>query len=100
MRKTRPSVPFDDEADAVALVQDALELGDSVGAGPLEGDLVGDADDLHGSGVAGDLAVGDGDHVVQTQSLSCGEGGAEEQCDAISVDRLIIIIIIYNLIYF
>lgn len=64
-------IPFHDEADAMALVQDAFELGHSVGAGSLEGDLVGDADDLHGTGVAGYLAVGDRHHVVETQSLSC-----------------------------
>ena len=56
--------PFDDEADPVALVQDAFELGDAVGAGSLEGDLVGDADDLHGPWVAGYFAVGDRHHVI------------------------------------
>lgn len=55
----------------MALLQDALELGDPVGAGPLEGDLVGDADDLHGAGVTCYLAVGDGHHVIETQGLRC-----------------------------
>lgn len=66
-----PPSPFDHEADGVALVQDALQLGDAVRARPLEGDLVRDADDLHGSRVAGDFAVGDRHHVIQTQSLRC-----------------------------
>lgn len=48
----------------MALVQDAFELGNSVGAGSLEGDLVGDANDLHGSRVAGYFAVGDRHHVI------------------------------------
>lgn len=68
------SRPFDDEADPVALVQDALELGNAVGAGPLEGDLVGNADDLHRSGVARDLPVGNRNHVIQAQRLGCGGG--------------------------
>lgn len=68
---TRASLPFDDEADCVALLQDALELGDPVGAGPLEGNLVGDADDLHGAGVTCYLAVGDRHHVIETQGLRC-----------------------------
>lgn len=55
----------------MALVQDALQLGDPVGAGSLEGDLVRDADDLHGPRVAGDFTVGDRHHVIQTQSLGC-----------------------------
>lgn len=63
------SSPFDYEADPVALVQDAFELGDSVGAGSLEGDLVRDADDLHRSRIAGYFAVGHRHHVVQTQGL-------------------------------
>lgn len=63
-------LPFDDEADPVALVQDALELWNAVGAGSLEGDLVRDADDLHGPGVTRYFAVGDGHHVIQTQGLS------------------------------
>lgn len=48
----------------MAFVQDAFELGNSVGAGSLEGDLVGDADDLHGPRVAGDFAVGYRHHVI------------------------------------
>lgn len=48
----------------MALVQDAFELWNSVGAGPLEGDLVRDADDLHGPGVARYFAVGDRHHVI------------------------------------
>lgn len=55
----------------MALLQDALELGDPVGAGPLEGNLVGDADDLHGAGVTCYLAVGDRHHVIETQGLRC-----------------------------
>lgn len=57
-------LPFDNEADSVALVQDAFELGNSIGAGSLEGDLVRDADDLHGPRVAGYFAVGDRHHVI------------------------------------
>lgn len=55
----------------MALVQDAFELGHAVRARPLEGDLVGDADDLHGSRVTGDFTVRDGDHVIQAQRLGC-----------------------------
>ena len=66
------TLPFDDEADGVPLVQDALELGHAVRARPLEGDLVGDAEDLHGARVARDLPVWDRDHVVQTQCLRWG----------------------------
>lgn len=58
------SLPFDYEADSVALVQDAFELGNSIRARPLEGNLVGNADDLHGPWVAGDFAVGDRHHVI------------------------------------
>lgn len=54
----------------MAFVQDALELGNAVGAGPLERDLVGDPDDLYGAGVARYFTVGDRDHVIQPQSLS------------------------------
>lgn len=57
----------------MAFVQDAFEFGDSVGAGSLEGDLVGDADDLYSSGVAGDFAVGYRHHVIKTQGLSWRE---------------------------
>lgn len=56
--------PFDYEADSVALIQDALELWDSVGAGSLEGDLVWDAYDLHGPWITGYFAVGDRHHVI------------------------------------
>lgn len=48
----------------MALVQDAFELWNSVSAGPLEGDLVRDANDLHGPGVARYFAVGDRHHVI------------------------------------
>lgn len=57
-------LPFDNEADSMALVQDALELGNSIGAGSLEGDLVRDANDLYGPWVAGYFAVGDRHHVI------------------------------------
>ena len=57
-------LPFDNEADSMALVQDAFELGNSVGAGSLEGDLVGNANDLHGPWVAGYFAVGNRHHVI------------------------------------
>lgn len=57
-------LPFDDEADPVALVQDAFELGNSICAGSLEGDLVRDADDLHGPWVTGYFAIGDRHHVI------------------------------------
>lgn len=70
MKAPRELLPFDNEADPVALVQDALELWNAVGAGPLERDLVGDADDLHSPGVARYFAVGDGHHVIETQRLS------------------------------
>lgn len=63
------SLPFNDEADLVALLQNALELGNAVGARPLEGNLVRDADNLHRLGVAGDLPVRNRNHVVQTQRL-------------------------------
>ena len=62
-------LPLNDKVDAVPLLQDPLQLGNSVGAGALEGDLVWDAHDLHGLRVAGDLPVGDGDHVVQAQGF-------------------------------
>lgn len=61
--------PFNDESYSVALVQDAFELGHAICARPLEGDLIWDADDLHGSRVAGDFAVGDRHHVIETKSL-------------------------------
>ncbi len=48
----------------MALVEDPFELGNAVGAGSLEGDLVGDADDLHSPGVAGYFAVRDRHHVI------------------------------------
>lgn len=71
--------PFDNEADPVALVQDAFEFGDPVGAGPLEGDLVGNTDDLHGPRVTRYLTVGDRHHVVQTQGLSWGQEPATNE---------------------
>lgn len=74
---TRP-VPLNDEVDAVPLLQDPLQLGDPVGAGTLKGDLVRDAHDLHGLRVAGDLSVGDGDHVVQAQGFRWGSNGKAE----------------------
>ena len=58
------TLPFDYEANPVALVQDALELGNSVGTWSLEGDLVWDAYDLHSPRVAGYFAVGDRHHVI------------------------------------
>lgn len=70
--------PFDNEADPVAFVQDALELWNAVGAGPLERDLVGNADDLHGPGVTRYFTVGDGHHVIEPQRLGCGWGGRKE----------------------
>lgn len=57
-------LPFDYEADSVTFIQDAFELGNSVGAWSLEGDLVWDADDLHGPRIAGDFAVGDRHHMI------------------------------------
>lgn len=57
-------LPFDNEADSMAFVQDAFELGNAVSAGSLEGDLVRDANDLHGPWVAGYFAVGDRHHVI------------------------------------
>jgi len=62
-------LPFDDEANGVPLVQDALQLGHAVRARPLEGDLVRDAEDLHRPRVARDLPVWHRNHVVQTQGL-------------------------------
>lgn len=56
----------------MALVQDALELRNAVGAGPLERDLIGNADDLHGPGVTRYFTVGDGHHVIEPQGLGCG----------------------------
>lgn len=56
--------PLDDKVDVVPLLQDPLEFGDAVGAGPFEGDFVRDADDFHRLGVARDLPIWDGDHVV------------------------------------
>lgn len=62
-------LPLDDESYSVALVQDAFKLGYSVRARPLEGDLIWDADDLHGSRIAGDFAVGNRHHVIKTKRL-------------------------------
>lgn len=70
--------PFDNEADPVAFVQDALELWNAIGAGPLERDLVGNTDDLHGPGVTCDFTVGDRHHVIEPQRLSCGKEGEEK----------------------
>lgn len=56
--------PLDDKVDVVPLLQDPLEFGDAIGARPFEGDFVRDADDFHRLGVARDLPVWDGDHVV------------------------------------
>lgn len=66
--------PFDNEADPVAFVQDALELWNAIGAGPLERDLVGNTDDLHGPGVTCYFTVGDRHHVIEPQRLGCGKG--------------------------
>lgn len=83
---THPA-PLNDEVDAVPLLQDPLQLGNSVGAGTLEGDLVRDAHDLHGLRVAGNLPVGDGHHVVQSQGFrwkamaklkAAGHAGAQD----------------------
>lgn len=63
-------IPFDDEADSMALVQDAFKLGDAISAGSFEGDLIGDAYDLHGTWITGYFAVGNRHHVIQTQGLS------------------------------
>lgn len=60
----RSQIPFDNEADPMALVQDALELWNPIRTGPLEWDLVGNTDDLHSPGVAGYFAVGDRHHVI------------------------------------
>lgn len=54
----------------MALIQDSFKLGNSVGAGPLERDLVRDADDLHGPRVTCYLAVGHRHHVIQPQGFS------------------------------
>lgn len=56
--------PLDDKVDVVPLLQYPLEFGDAVGARSFEGDFVRDADDFHRLGVACDLPVRDGDHVV------------------------------------
>lgn len=56
--------PLDDKMDVVPLLQYPLEFGDAVGARPFEGYFVRDANDFHGLGVARDLPVWDGDHVV------------------------------------
>lgn len=53
----------------MALLQDAFEFGYSVGTGPLEGDFVWDANDLHSLWVAGYLPVRHWNHVVQAQGL-------------------------------
>ena len=53
----------------MAFLQDAFEFGHSVGAGPFEGDVVWDADDLHGLWVTGYLPVRHWNHVVQAQGL-------------------------------
>lgn len=62
----------------MALVQDAFELGNAVCARPLEGNLVRDANDLHGSWIAGYFAVGDRHHVIQTQRLSWRQEAAKK----------------------
>ena len=59
----------------MALVQDALELRNPVGAGPLKGDLVRNTNDFHGPGVARYFAVRDRHHVIQPQCLGCGVEG-------------------------
>lgn len=56
--------PFDDKMDVVPLLQYPFEFGDTIGARSFEGYFVRDADDFHGLGVAGNLPVRDGDHVV------------------------------------
>lgn len=71
-------VPLNDEVDAMPLLQDPFQLGDPIGAGAFEGDLVRDAHNLHSLWVTGNLPVGDGDHVVQAQGFRWkGNGKAE-----------------------
>lgn len=50
--------------DVVPLLQYPLEFGDAIGARSFEGYFVWDANDFHRLGVAGNLPVWDGDHVV------------------------------------
>lgn len=72
----------------MTLLQDALELRDPIGAGPLEGDLVGDADDLHCTRVTCYLAVGDRHHVIETQGLCCLKEKGKKTCYGIAAPSL------------
>lgn len=62
-------LPFDNKADSVPLLQDALEFGHPVGTGSFEGNLVRYANYLHCLRITGNLPVRHRNHVIQTQRL-------------------------------